>query len=256
MPRAIGTSTGVKEIDGVIRAAGDEVLQHLRGVAMGPADPVCAGGPHQLRAKQVRLQRPTRPRRSTCRDHHRVLCVGQPFGDRRQQRKRHRRWIAAGHRDRCGRRPAVPLAGQLRQSVRPGAGVGGAIELLPRLRVLEPEVGTTVDDHRLGVQLEGQGRRCPVWQGHEDHIMASQGLRRRLRYDAVGERHQMGLVLPQLATGTAPAVTAPISTAGWLSSRRSSSPPAYPVAPATATLTDTRISIADTTVYATVVDMP
>jgi len=38
--------------------------------------------------------------------------------------------------------------------------------------------------------------------------------------------------LPELA----PAVRAPISTSGWASSNRSSSPPAYPVAPATATL--------------------
>ena len=113
-----------------------------------------------------------------------------------------------------------------------------AVELLPGGGVGEPEVGAAVDD---------DGRRSPPPAARRSRRTGRAGARGRPRR---GRERVSRLVSSSTrsASGTrcgcrppsgwpaldAP-VRAPISTSGCPSSRRSSSPPAYPLAPATAT---------------------
>ena len=112
-----------------------------------------------------------------------------------------------------------------------------AVEPLPLPRVGEPEVGAAVDDHAWPRPARRRSRRTGR--------AAAPGRRRRGRPGpptVVGSstRSASGTRCGWRAPSGWPAllapVRAPISTPGWPSSRRSSSPPAYPLAPATATL--------------------
>ena len=76
-------------------------------------------------------------------------------------------------------------------------------------------------------------------QGEEDDVVSGQGLDRGRLHEPVGQRDQVRLGVTEAAADTGVPVTAPIFTSGCVSSSRNSSPPAYPVAPATATLIDT-----------------
>jgi hypothetical protein len=78
----------------------------------------------------------------------------------------------------------------------------GTVELLPRVRILQPEVRPTVDHHRLGVQFSRDGRRGSVRQGQEHHVVPGQSCRAGLDHDPVGQRGQVRLVLTQGGAGT------------------------------------------------------
>ena len=114
--------------------------------------------------------------------------------------------------------------------------MAAAVELLPGGRVGEPEVGAAVDDHHLVAELGRDRAGLAVRQREEDHVVAGERLGGGLLEDPVGQRDQVRLEAAEASRRRwCRAVRAPISTSGWPSSRRSSSPPAYPLAPATAT---------------------
>ena len=113
-----------------------------------------------------------------------------------------------------------------------------AVERLPRPRVVQPEVGAAVDRRRRRRrQLPrrsapdwpcGSARKTTSWPASVSTVVSLE--------HPVGQRDQVRLERAErLARRSSRPVRAPISTAGWPSSRRSSSPPAYPLAPATAT---------------------
>ena len=111
-----------------------------------------------------------------------------------------------------------------------------AVEPLPGRRVGEPVVGAAVDHHDALAQLGRDRAGLAVRQRQEDDVVVGEGLGAGLLEDPVGQRDQVRLEGPRSSPALPPAVSAPISTSGWARSRRSSSPPAYPLAPATATL--------------------
>ncbi len=236
MPRGIGTSSGVKLTRH--RAVGEraEVLGDLRGVPVDPAHAVRAGRAHHLAAEEVGLGGLAGAAGAGGGDHDDVV-VDQPLLDGRGQAERGDRRVAAGDRDPRRLPQHVALAGELGQAVGPGAGVGAAVELLPLGGVLEPVVGAAVDDERRPRRARaaigpdwpcGSARKTTSWPASVSALVST-----RTR-SASGTR--CGWRLPSVSPALLPAVSAPISTCGWASSRRSSSPPAYPLAPATATL--------------------
>ena len=162
--------------------------------------------------------------------------VDQAGGDGRGERQGGDGRVAAGDGDPAGAREHGALVAELGQAVGPGAGVLAAVELLPRVGVGEPEVGAAVDHHGVVAQLGGEGGGLPVRQGEEDDVVAGEASAASVSpstRSASGSR--CGWSAPSVAPALEPAVRAPISTSGWDSSSRSSSPPAYPLAPATAT---------------------
>ena len=189
----------------------------------------------------MRLERPAGAGRSAGRDDHHV------------RGRRSVRAVIAGSRASvassdssraprsAGRRPACPAGpgssgspyGQVPACAR-------AVELLPgrrrrSSRKSAPQSITTVS----GSELPRRPRPRRRAAGRGRRRRGRPASRRGRLHDPVGQRHQMRLVVPQRRPALAPAVTAPISTSGCASSSRSSSPPAYPVAPATATLVTT-----------------
>ena len=71
--------------------------------------------------------------------------------------------------------------------------MGAAVEPLPLVRVVEPEVGAAVDDHGLLRQLRGELAGLAVREAEEDDVMAGEGLEAGLLEHPVGERHQVRL---------------------------------------------------------------
>ncbi len=109
-----------------------------------------------------------------------------------------------------------------------------AVVRLPRLGIAQPVVGAEVDDLHVRRQLRGDRGRLAVRQGEEDQVGAGQAAR------VGGGEGQLEVDQMRVdgATGVPAwewAVAAAISNSGCPASRRSSSPPAYPLAPATAT---------------------
>ena len=107
-----------------------------------------------------------------------------------------RRRVAARHGDPGGSAEGVPLSGQFREAVRPGSGMGGSVELLPRGRVLEAVVGAGIDHDGTGWQLRGDLRGRSVRQGQEDDIVPGEILHRGVLEDAVGQAVEMRLQFP------------------------------------------------------------
>ena len=202
-----------------------------------PPTPYGAGVAHHLAAEQVRLgglagaagAARRRPRRRRARP------------GRRRRRARGSAWrrsgSSRGRRSGVAPRELLALAGQLGQAVGPGAGVGAAVEPLPGRRVGEPEVGAAVDDDDVVAERGGElgrtgraaaPRKTTSWPARVSGVVSS-----RTR-SASGTR--CGWRVPSGSPALEPPVSAPISTSGWASSRRRTSPPAYPLAPATATV--------------------
>ena len=78
-------------------------------------------------------------------------------------------------------------------------------------------------------------------QGEKHHVVAGKHARLGGLQDARGQRRQMGMMVGERAAGIARGgeraeVSRPSEYAGWPSSSRRISPPAYPLAPATATV--------------------
>ncbi|CAM5245191.1 hypothetical protein SALBM311S_10145 [Streptomyces alboniger] len=113
----------------------------------------------------------------------------------------------------------------------------GAVDLLPVGRVLEPEVGAHVDDEHLRAELLGDGGGLPVRQREEDDIVPGENVGRGLLEHTVGERQQVRLERPELLARVGVAGQGTDLDLGVRRSSRRSSPPAYPLAPATAART-------------------
>src|SRR5699024_8918143 len=85
--------------------------------------------------------------------------------------------------------------------VRPGAGIGGAVELVPGGLVREPVVRADVDDQRFplppvrrGVGYGGgQFTRRPVREREEDHVVAEETVGGSFHEAALGEPPQVRL---------------------------------------------------------------
>ena len=76
-----------------------------------------------------------------------------------------------------------------------------AVEALPGGRIVQPEVRTAVDDQRDILELRGDGTRCAVGQGQEDHVVAGEHLGGRLLHHPIGELHQLRLVVTEEGPG-------------------------------------------------------
>ena len=178
------------------------------------------------------------PGRAAGRDHDDVVPVDQPAGDRGQQGERGRGRVAAR-----ARRPAASRRGASRWPGSSGSpygqepGVRRAVELLPGRRVGEPEVGPAVDDEHVA----GRAPRPP----RPRRRAAGRGRRRR------GRPASPGVVASTTRSASGVRCGDDVAEARPGAARRgqrtdldvrvreqqpSSSPPAYPVAPATATL--------------------
>ena len=160
MPRLIGTSVGVKLTLTGAPGGLRQVLDHLRRVPVHPADAVGADRAHDLAAEQVRLGRLAGAARAAGRDDD-DLGLDQAGGQRRGQREGHRGRVAAGDGDPPRAGQLLPLAGQLRQPVRPGAGVLAAVPAGPGGRVVQPVVGAAVDDEGVGRAAARRSPRTP-----------------------------------------------------------------------------------------------
>ena len=68
-----------------------------------------------------------------------------------------------------------------------------AVELLPQRGVLQPEVGTAVDDDGVVAERGRERTGLPVRQPEHDDVVAGQGLGRGGLEHPVGQRHQVGL---------------------------------------------------------------
>ena len=200
---------------------------------------------HHLAAEQVRLERPCRHRR--CRWRRRSTTSSgssRPAAKPGARASVHGRRVAAGHGDPG---PAVQrLAAaaparqrQLGQPVGPGAGVRRCRRSRSRPGVVEPEVGAAVDHEDLVGQLrrERPPRRRAAARGRRRRGRpASRGVVSSRTWSASGSR--CGCTRPEARCRRCEAaVSAPIRTSGWPSSSRRISPPAYPLAPATAAVT-------------------
>src|SRR4030095_11481544 len=89
-------------------------------------------------------------------------------------------------------RQLLPLTGQLRQAVWPGAGVLAPVPTCPGGRVVEPVVGTAVDDERVVGQLRGDGGGLPVRQREDDDVVAGEAPGVARLDLEVGEPRQVG----------------------------------------------------------------
>ena len=165
------------------------------------ADAVGAHGAHDLRAEQVGLERLAGARGAARRDHDDVLAVGEATGDRGQQCQGDRGRVAARNGDPAGAGQSGALAGEFGQPIGPGAGVRRAVEGLPRLRVEQPVVGAGVDDEHVGAEFGGQGGRGTVGQREEDHVVAGEGLCRRVGDHPVSQGREVLVVGEQGCPG-------------------------------------------------------
>ncbi len=214
-----------------------EVLHDLRGVPVAAADAVGAGRTHHLGAEQVRLRRLAGPRRTAGGDHHDAARVDQPGGDRRDHRQRGDRRVAARGR-RSGWRGAAVRAGRRAPAGRRATNRRAR----PRRTSPTPRRRSAGSRHR---SRSRRSRPEEPWRSRPTGRAAAPGRPRRARpaprpwsAPAPGPARgtRCGWSAPSISPALDPAVTAPISTSGCDSSSRSTSPPAYPLAPATATL--------------------
>ena len=236
MPRDIGTSIGVKLTRTGSSVRPPEVLHDLRRVPVDAADAVRRGVAHHLAAEQVRLRRLAGAAGARRGDHHDVR-RHQPGRDRGRHGEGRDRRVAAGYGDPACPAEGVALTRQLGEAVGPRAGVLTAVEGRPLRRV--PRAGSRRRSRRPASAREAPRRPPPTRRA------AAPGTRRRGRsgsrpWSPASTRSASGVRCgwrdPSLPPALLPAVTAPTSTSGCARSRRSSSPPAYPLAPATATL--------------------
>ena len=178
MPRLIGHQRR-READAHRRPGGlREVLDHLRRVPVHSADAVGADRAHDLAAEQVRLGRLAGAARAAGRDDDDVG-LDQAGRQGRGHRQGDRRRVAAGDGDPPGVGQLLPLAGQLRQAVGPGAGVLAAVPAGPGGRVVQPVVGAAVDDEGVVRELRRDGGGLAVRQRQHDDVVPGQGRRRR-----------------------------------------------------------------------------
>ena len=201
-----------------------------------------AGRPDHLGAEQVGLGGAPGAGGAADRDHgdrrarpgprrRREAAPAVPRSDsNRGRRSGWRRAGGPGHRAvRAGRRARCRRAAS-RRTRSQAVGVG------------EPEVGTAVDDHGVGVRV---ARPAPP-SGRAAARGTPRRGRRAPRASVVSEhprrqRQQVRVMLGERACPrssaavSAPMVSRPSAYAGWPSSSRRISPPAYPLAPATAT---------------------
>src|SRR3954447_2388603 len=192
---------GRREADGDRRPGGSrEVLDHLRGVPVDPADAVGADRAHDLAAEQVRLERLARTGRPAG-GHHDDLGPDEAGGEGRCQRERDRGRVTAGDGDPRGAGQLLTLPGQLRQAVGPGAGVLAPVPACPGGRVVQPVVGAAVDDQGVLRELGGDGRGLPVRQCEHDDVVPHQGGRIAPLHLEIGEGQQVRLQLTQAPAG-------------------------------------------------------
>ncbi len=77
----------------------------------------------------------------------------------------------------------------------------GAVEALPVGGVLQPEVGTHVDDEDVRAELLGDGGGLPVRQREEDDVVSGEDLGGGFLEDATGERQQVRLQCAEFLSG-------------------------------------------------------
>ena len=102
--------------------------------------------------------------------------------------------VAAGHGDAARAAQPLAVAGQLGQAVGPGAGVRGAVEVLPVGGVGQPEVGAAVDDEDVVAEPGRERPGLAVRQRQEDDVVPGEGLGRGLGKNPVGEWMQLRMV--------------------------------------------------------------
>ena len=240
MPRGIGTSIGVKltrHRSPSVRAA--EVLDDLGGVPVRrrrrrtpTALPITS---LPSRCGLAALPAPQVPEAATTT----TSWLDQAGRDRRGEGQgRRRSGSSPGPRSACAPRSVVALAGQLGQPVGPGAGVRRRRRTAPTAaasasRKSAPQSMTSDVVAQLGRERRRTGRAAGPGRRRRGRRASRRSSRSSTR-SASGTR--CGWSAPSVSPALLPAVRAPISTSGWPRSRRSSSPPAYPLAPATATL--------------------
>ena len=240
MPRGIGASVGVNDTVTGPGPGRGEVLLDLRGVPVDAADAVRRHRAHHLGAEQVRLERPPGARRAGCRDDGDVVGLEHAGGQARGEGQGDGGGVAARHGDAGGAGEGGALRaggrGQLGHAVGPRPGVRGVVEGGPGVGVGEPEVGAAVDDDDVVRRAGRRARRCGR--------AAGRGRRRRgRRARRASCPRAPGRPAASGAGGREPsgcpafeeAVSAPTSSSGCWRRRRTTSPPAYPLAPATAT---------------------
>ena len=204
MPRAIGTSTGVKLTRHRPSVRAGEVLHDLGRVPVDAADAVRRGVAHHLAAEQVRLGRLARAAGAGGGDHD---DVGRRPGRRRRPgasaRRRDRR-VAAGHGDparaaqqrRAARAAPAGRRARCRRARRRRTRVHASAS---RSRKSAPQSMTSVSS----ASVAAIARRLAVRQGQEHDVVTGQRLGRGLGQHPVGERRQVRLEGPEPLPGVA-----------------------------------------------------
>ena len=242
MPRAIGTRTGVNEMVTSSPPAASRFWM-ISGVCRctPPTWYAVAEPATSLASRSVRrlLPAPEVPTASTATRSSGSMTPGR---DARSQREGDRRDVAPGNRNPSGTRQIAALfrahgiQDQFGKPVRPRRVVLAAVELRPGLGIGQAVVGAAVDDEHVIGQLGGElARTCRA---------AGRGRRRRRRTAPPAVVSCSTRCASETRCGCTAesgwpafwfAVTTVTSNSGCEESSRSSSPPAYPLAPATAT---------------------
>ena len=124
---------------------------------------------------------------------HDVVGLEQFGGEPGRQRQQGRRRVAAGDGDPGGALEGFALAREFRQPVGPRSGVGGAVELFPRRRILEAVVCAGVDHHgAFGKLRRNLGGRA-VRERQEHDVVTGKVFHRGVFEDAAGQPVQVRL---------------------------------------------------------------
>ena len=175
---------------------------------MCAADAVGGHGTHDLGTEEVRFERLARSRGPGGRDDDDVVGGDQVVGERGGQGEGDRGGIAAGHGDPLLADEVVALGaatgqGELGHPVRPVPGMGRVVELLPLPAVLEPEVGTAVDDDRVRVDVGDERARWPCGRARKTTSWSATVAAVVSSMTRAGERGEVGVDRAERGAGTA-----------------------------------------------------
>ncbi len=182
-----------------------KILHDLGDVSVSSAHAVGRRGSEALRRHQVGLRRLACTGVAVGQHGNEVSGLDQSGGDRRLDAQGHRGDIAPGHGNAVDTLECVTLPtcanDQFWKSVRPGAGVLAAVELRPLLGGLQPEIGSAVDHQDVIAELGSDGPGLAVRQAQEHHVVSRQDLGGRGLQDAIGQGHEMRMVLAERCAG-------------------------------------------------------
>ena len=111
-----------------------------------------------------------------------------------------------------------------------------SVERVPRALFLKTVVCAQIHHHGIRVKLGGQCSGSAMRQCQDDHVMAVQHFGGGVLHRQIRQLGNMRHMRPSFCPTEEWPATQVTSKSGWAARMRNASPPAYPVAPATATV--------------------